>query len=89
MIPVREEQKFHFEPHQRHVTDGVQPPWTLLVDVAPNSFHEVITVTKKIENAVQMVTGLDFHTSTIEDICFERRLSTIRNAQHVYLCEEE
>ena len=57
-----------FEPHQRDVTDGVQPPWKLLVDVVPKSSHEVITVTKKIENTVQLVTGLDFHTSTIEDL---------------------
>ena len=32
------------------------------------SFHEVITVAEKIENTVQPVFGLDFHTSTFEDI---------------------
>ena len=68
VIAVRDEPNLHYELHQRHAIGGVQPPWKLLVDVVSNSFHEVITVAKKIENTTQPVLRLDFHTCTIEDL---------------------
>ena len=43
-------------------------PGNFLFTWSRMGFHEVITVAEKIENTVQPVFSLDFHTSTIEDI---------------------
>ena len=41
--------------------------WKLPVEVVSESFQGLIKVAEKIESAVQLVFGLVFHSSTIED----------------------
>ena len=64
---VREEPDLHRELYLGDVTDGMPSLWKLPVDVVSESFQGLIKVAEKIESAVQLVFGLVFHSSTIED----------------------
>jgi hypothetical protein len=68
VIAVREEPNLHLEFYQRDVTDGMRSPWKLPVDVVSKSFQEVVKVAQKLENTVQPVIGLGFHSSSLEDV---------------------
>merc|ERR1712135_273167 len=68
VIAVREEPNLHLEFYQRDVTDGMRSPWKLPVDVVSKSFQEVVKVAQKIENTMQPVIGLGFHSSSLEDV---------------------
>ena len=46
----------------------MRSPWNLPVDVGSKSFQEVVKVAQKLENTVQPVIGLGFHSSALEDV---------------------
>ena len=63
MIAVREEPNLHYWLYQRDVTDEMRSPWKLPIDVV-----SVVKVAQKLENTVQLVIGLGFHSSAMEDV---------------------
>ena len=58
---------YNREFYLQDVTDGMPLLWKLPVDVVSESFQGLIQVAKEIESSVQLVFGLGFHSSSIED----------------------
>ena len=68
---TREEPNLHLEFFLRDVTGRMRSPSNLPVDVVSKRSQEVITVAKEIENTVQPVIWLGFHSSAIENVGHE------------------
>ena len=55
----------HFEFYRRSVTDEMQSPWNLRIDVVSK---RLMTIAKKIKNTVLLVIGFRFHSNTTESV---------------------
>ena len=65
---MREEPKLHLEFYQRNITDGALSPRKLPVEMVSKSLQEMVAVAQKLETAVQLVRGLGFPLTCMEDV---------------------
>ena len=66
----------HFEFYRRSVTDEMQSPWNLRIDVASK---RLMTIAKKIKNTVLLVIGFRFHSNATEGVGHDTIVAGVLN----------